>query len=42
MDTAPQASSKVSAAHLRRGAMILLGSAANVQVRMGVVCGRRR
>jgi hypothetical protein len=36
------AASKVTAAHLSRTAVILLGSSANVQVRMGVVCGRRR
>ena len=36
------AASKVTAAHLSRQAYLLLGSAANVQVRMGVVCGRRR
>ena len=36
------ASSKVTAAHLSRTALLLLGSSANVQVRMGVVCGRRR
>ncbi len=33
---------KVTPARLRRDALILLGSSANVQVRMGVVCGRRR
>ena len=33
---------KVTASHRSRAAVILLGSAANVQVRMGVVCGRRR
>ena len=37
--TAP---SKVTAAQLSRTAYLLLGSSANVQVRMGVVCGRRR
>ena len=36
------AASKVTAAHLSRTAVLLLGSSANVQVRMGVVCGRRR
>jgi hypothetical protein len=36
------AASKVTAAHLSRRALLLLGSSANVQVRMGVVCGRRR
>jgi len=36
------ASSKVTAAHLSKAAYLLLGSSANVQVRMGVVCGRRR
>ena len=36
------AASKVTAAQLSRTAVILLGSSANVQVRMGVVCGRRR
>jgi hypothetical protein len=36
------AASKVTAAHLSRTAIFLLGSSANVQVRMGVVCGRRR
>ena len=34
--------SKVTAARLSRDAYLLLGSSANVQVRMGVVCGRRR
>ena len=33
---------KVTPARLRRDALFLLGSSANVQVRMGVVCGRRR
>ncbi len=33
---------KVTVAHLSRRAYLLLGSSANVQVRMGVVCGRRR
>jgi hypothetical protein len=32
----------VTGSHLERAALILLGSSANVQVRMGVVCGRRR
>ena len=36
------AAAKVTAAHLSRRAAILLGSPPNVQVRMGVVCGRRR
>jgi hypothetical protein len=33
---------KVTASQLARNAYFLLGSSANVQVRMGVVCGRRR
>jgi len=38
----PQPQQKVRPEHLDRAALILLGSSANVQVRMGVVCGRRR
>ena len=33
---------KITSEHLDRTAVILLGSSANVQVRMGVVCVRRR
>jgi hypothetical protein len=36
------AASKVTAAHLSRRAYLLLGWPANAQVRVGVVCGRRR
>ena len=42
MTTSTDTTGKVTAARLRRDALFLLGSAANVQVRMGVVCGRRR
>ena len=33
---------KITSSHQERAAYLLLGSSANVQVRMGVVCGRRR
>jgi hypothetical protein len=35
-------SGKITASHLSRAALILLGSSVNVQVRLGVVCGRCR
>ena len=37
-----QPQQKIRPEHLDRAAAVLLGSSANVQVRMGVVCGRRR
>jgi len=36
-----QPQQKIRPEHLDRAAYVLLGSSANVQVRMGVVCGGR-